>query len=77
MPFHDTLLDPNEAEEVGSTSGLRLRVPPPHPAPIKKAPYLARPIKPGATYVVAIVAMERATPPNRSAASNRVQETAR
>jgi hypothetical protein len=47
------------------------------PEPIKDTRYQDRSIKPGVTYVYAIVAVDRATPPNRSAASNRVQETAR
>jgi hypothetical protein len=34
-------------------------------------------VQAGVTYVYAIVAVDRATPPNRSAPSNRVQETAR
>ena len=47
------------------------------PEPIKDNRYQDRSIKPGVTYVYAIVAVDRATPPNRSALSNRVQETAR
>ena len=47
------------------------------PQPIKDTRYQDRSIRPGVTYVYAIVAVDRATPPNRSAASNRVQETAR
>ena len=47
------------------------------PEPIKETRYQDRSIKPGVTYVYAIVAVDRATPPNRSALSNRVQETAR
>ena len=47
------------------------------PAPIKDPRYQDRAIKPGVTYIYAIVAVDRATPPNRSAPSNRVQETAR
>ena len=47
------------------------------PEPIKETRYQDRSIKPGVTYIYAIVAVDRATPPNRSAASNRVQETAR
>ena len=47
------------------------------PEPIKETRYQDRTTKPGVTYVYAIVAVDRATPPNRSAASNRVQETAR
>ena len=41
-------------------------------------PYLARiTVKPGVRYVYAIVAVDRAVPPNRSALSARVEETAR
>jgi hypothetical protein len=47
------------------------------PAPLKETRYQDRSTKPGVTYVYAIVAVDRATPPNRSGASNRVQETAR
>lgn len=47
------------------------------PAPLKETRYQDRTAKPGVTYVYAIVAVDTATPPNRSAASNRVQETAR
>jgi hypothetical protein len=47
------------------------------PAPIKETRYQDRAVKPGVTYFYAIVAVDRATPPNRSAASSRVQETAR
>ena len=47
------------------------------PAPIHETRYQDRAIKPGVTYFYAIVAVDRATPPNRSAPSNRVQETAR
>ena len=36
-----------------------------------------RAVKPGVTYVYAIVAVDRAATPNRSALSNKVQETAR
>jgi fibronectin type 3 domain-containing protein len=43
--------------------------------PIKETRYQDRSIKPGVSYVYAIVAVDRAT--NRSAASNRVLETAR
>ncbi|MEO6236947.1 MAG: fibronectin type III domain-containing protein [Vicinamibacterales bacterium] len=47
------------------------------PEPIAETRYQDRSITPGVTYTYAIVAVDRATPPNRSAASNRVQETAR
>jgi hypothetical protein len=47
------------------------------PEPIKETRYQDRTTRPGVTYVYAVVAVDRATPPNRSAPSNRVQETAR
>jgi hypothetical protein len=47
------------------------------PAPVKETRYQDRSAQPGVTYVYAIVAVDRATPPNSSAPSNRVQETAR
>jgi hypothetical protein len=47
------------------------------PAPIRETRYQDRSTKPGVTYVYAIVAVDGATPPNRSGVSNRVQETAR
>jgi len=47
------------------------------PAPIRETRFQDRTARPGTTYVYAIVAVDRATPPNRSAPSNRVQETAR
>lgn len=47
------------------------------PEPIKETRYQDRSTRPGVTYIYTIVAVDRATRPNRSAASNRVQETAR
>jgi predicted small lipoprotein YifL len=47
------------------------------PQPIRETRYQDRSIRAGVTYVYAVVAVDRATPPNRSAPSNRVQETAR
>jgi fibronectin type 3 domain-containing protein len=47
------------------------------PEPIKETRYQDRTTKAGVTYRYAIVAVDRATPPNKSAPSNRVQETAR
>lgn len=46
-------------------------------APIKDTRYQDRSIRPGVTYFYAIVAVDRATKPNPSVPSNRVQETAR
>jgi predicted small lipoprotein YifL len=59
----------------GEAPGDRLQ--PLTPEPIKETRYQDRSVRPGVTYVYAIVAVDRATPPNRSAESNRVQETAR
>jgi hypothetical protein len=47
------------------------------PAPIRETRFQDRTTRPGVTYFYAIVAVDRATPPNTSAPSNRVQETAR
>jgi hypothetical protein len=47
------------------------------PEPVKETRYQDRATTPGVTYVYAIVAVDRATPPNKSGTSNRVQETAR
>jgi hypothetical protein len=59
----------------GEAPGDRLQ--PLTPEPIKETRYQDRSVRAGVTYVYAIVAVDRATPPNRSAESNRVQETAR
>ena len=45
--------------------------------PIRESTYRDTAVKPGVRYVYAVVAVDRAAPPNRSAASNRVEETAR
>jgi hypothetical protein len=47
------------------------------PQPIRETRYVDRAVQPGVAYVYAVVAVDRATPPNRSALSNKVQETAR
>jgi hypothetical protein len=47
------------------------------PAPIKETSYRDTTVKPGVRYVYAIVATDTATPPNVSAQSARVEETAR
>ena len=46
-------------------------------APLRESTYRDTTVKPGMRYVYAIIAVDRATPPNRSALSNRVEETAR
>jgi hypothetical protein len=47
------------------------------PAPITATSYEDKTVKPGVRYVYAIVAVDKASPPNRSAPSTRVEETAR
>lgn len=47
------------------------------PAPIAATSYEDKTVKPGVRYVYAIVAVDKATPPNLSAASTRLEETAR
>ena len=47
------------------------------PAPITATSYEDKTVKPGVRYVYVIVAVDKATPPNRSAPSARVEETAR
>ena len=45
--------------------------------PVRETTYRDTTVKPGVRYVYAIVAVDRATPPNTSAQSSRVEETAR
>lgn len=47
------------------------------PAPINQTTYRDTTVKPGVRYVYAVVAVDRATPPNVSEQSARVEETAR
>ena len=47
------------------------------PAPIQKASYRDDTVKPGVRYIYVVVAVDKATPPNTSAQSARVEETAR
>jgi hypothetical protein len=47
------------------------------PAPITATSYEDKTVKPGVRYVYAVIAVDKATPPNRSAPSARVEETAR
>ncbi len=47
------------------------------PAPIAATNFEDKTAKPGVRYAYAIVAVDRATPPNQSAPSARVEETAR
>jgi hypothetical protein len=46
-------------------------------SPLRESTYRDTTAKPGVRYVYAVVAIDQATPPNRSALSNRVEETAR
>ncbi len=47
------------------------------PAPMTATSYEDKTVRPGVRYVYAIVAVDKASPPNTSAQSNRVEETAR
>ncbi len=47
------------------------------PAPIRETTYRDASARPGVRYVYAVVAVDTATPPNRSALSNKVEESAR
>ena len=47
------------------------------PQPIKESRYTDETARPGVTYVYAVMALDNATPPNRSGLSNKVTETAR
>ena len=74
--------DPNTDADLGGYVVLRGEAPgdtlqPLTPQPIREARYVDRTVQPGVTYIYAVVAVDRATPPNRSTLSNRVQETAR
>ena len=74
--------DPNTDADLAGYLVLRGEAPgdtlqPLTPQPIKETRYADRSVKPGTIYVYAIVAVDRATPPNRSALSNKVTETAR
>ena len=46
-------------------------------APLRESTYRDTAAKPGVRYAYAVVAVDKATPPNRSSLSNRVEETAR
>lgn len=74
--------DPNTDADLGGYLVLRGEAPgdtlqPLTPQPIRETRYADRTAQPGTSYVYAIVAVDRATPPNRSAPSNKVTETAR
>lgn len=74
--------DANTDADLGGYVVLRAEAPgdtlqPLTPQPIRETRYRDTAVKPGVRYVYAIVAVDRATPPNRSTPSNRVEETAR
>jgi fibronectin type 3 domain-containing protein len=47
------------------------------PAPMTATSYEDKTVAPGVRYVYVVVAVDKASPPNRSAPSARVEETAR
>jgi len=47
------------------------------PEPVRETRYADRTVRPGVTYFYAVIAIDRASPPNQSGQSNKVQETAR
>lgn len=47
------------------------------PLPIRESSFEDRDVRPGVRYTYVVAAVDSATPPNRSAASNRAEETAR
>ena len=74
--------DPNTESDLGGYLVLRGEAPggtlqPLTPQPIRETSYEDRSAKPGVRYVYAVVAVDKATPPNVSAQSNRIEETAR
>jgi hypothetical protein len=74
--------DANTDSDLGGYIVLRGEAPgdtlqPLTPAPIRETRYVDRTVQPGTTYVYAVIAVDKATPPNQSALSNKVQETAR
>jgi len=74
--------DANTDSDLGGYIVLRGEAPgdtlqPLTPQPIRETRYVDRTVQPGVTYVYAVMAVDKATPPNQSALSNKVQETAR
>jgi hypothetical protein len=74
--------DANTESDLGGYLILRGEAPgdtlqPLTPAPIAATSYEDKSVKPGVRYVYAIIAVDKASPPNRSAPSARVEETAR
>ena len=73
--------DANSEADFGGYIVLRAEAPgetlqPLTPAPIRDTVFQDATVKPGVRYVYAIVAVDSATPPNRSPASERVEATA-
>ena len=80
--FISLIWDANTEPDVAGYLVLRGEAPgdtlqPLTPAPIKETTFRDTTVKAGVRYVYAIVAVDTATPPNTSAQSNRVEETAR
>ena len=76
------LWDANTDADLGGYLVLRAEAPgdtlqPLTPQPIRETRYRDTTITPGVRYVYAVIAVDRATPPNRSGPSNKVEETAR
>jgi hypothetical protein len=74
--------DPNTEADLGGYIVLRGEAPGDTlqaltPSPIRETRYADRTTRAGVTYFYAVIAVDRATPPNQSALSNKVQETAR
>jgi hypothetical protein len=74
--------DANSDADLGGYLVLRAEAPsdtlqPLTPQPIRETRYRDTTVTPGVRYVYAVIAVDRAAPPNRSAPSNRVEETAR
>lgn len=74
--------DANTDSDLGGYIVLRGEAPgdtlqPLTPQPIRETRYVDRTVQPGVTYVYAVIAVDKAMPPNQSALSNKVQETAR
>jgi predicted small lipoprotein YifL len=74
--------DPNTEKDLAGYIVLRGDAPdgalaPLTPSPIKDTSYRDTTVKPGASYIYAVVAVDTATPPNTSAQSARREETAR
>jgi len=74
--------DANTDADLGGYLVLRAEAPgdtlqPLTPQPIRETRYRDTTVTAGVRYVYAVIAVDRAAPPNRSAPSNKVEETAR